>query len=321
MTPWTEVATALQEAEQIVIVTHVSPDGDAIGSMLGLANALVGMGKQVTAAVDGGVPAALAFLPARCEVAPSLEGGRWDLMIAVDCGDESRMGQVGQIAQKNSTRVANIDHHPTNTHFGDHNVVLADASSTAEMILTLLQDLGVSLNPVIAEPLLTGIVTDTNGFRTSNVRPATLAAASVLVEAGVPLSPLMARTVNRMTHADFLVWQRVLPGIHLEDGLIYGIVRQEDWSAAGLGEYSDSGLISLMIGLEEARIAVVIKENADGTTGVSLRCRPGYDVAKIAVSLGGGGHRQAAGATVADTSDAVLARVLAALRAELGHEE
>jgi len=163
---WDKAAALLAPARRVLVLTHVSPDCDAIGAMLGLASALRDLGKDVQMAVDEGVPSDLAFLPGSADVRAALGSVQTDLVIAVDCGDESRMGQVGQAARRSGAPLINLDHHLTNTLFGDANLVDAATVAAAEGVLDWLDRLGAPIDRVTAFCLLTGLVTDTLCFRT-----------------------------------------------------------------------------------------------------------------------------------------------------------
>ena len=315
---WTESTQALAEAERILLVTHLQPDGDAIGSLLGLANALRARGKQPDLAVDGGVPAFLHWLPGAGDVRAKLDSGSWEIMVSLDSSDEERSGECGVYGRAHSARVINVDHHPSNTGFGDLHVVVPTAVSTTEIVYDWLPHLGVALNAEIAAPLLVGLVTDTIGFRTSNVTARTLTLAGDLMDAGVLLPDVVARTLNSKPYRAIALWQRVLASVQLADGLISGVITREDWETVGYDDTSDGGLIGYLIATDEARAAVVYKEREDGRIEISLRSKPGVDVSKVAVTLGGGGHTQASGATIDGPLDAAQARVQPLLRTALG---
>lgn len=314
-TQWNEAAQAIDTAQRILLVTHIHPDGDAIGSMLGLANALWARGKHVDAAVDGGVPDFLQFIPNSSRVLPALTQGEWDVMVSLDSSDEERTGLCGQYGRAHSRTVINLDHHRTNTFFGQLYLVDADAVSATEIVYQWVTRMGDTLTPEVAIPLLTGLVTDTVGFRVSSVKPQTLQIAQVLIEAGAPLNVIMARTMNSQKYINVELWKRALPTVQLVDGVISADIRQEHVRELGLTEIPDIGLVGWLISVDEAGVSVVFKEQADNTVEISLRSKQAYDVSSVAFQLGGGGHKQASGATVEGSLAEVRARVLPMLTA------
>jgi phosphoesterase RecJ-like protein len=306
---WTEATQAVQSANRLLLVTHVEPDGDAIGSMLGLGLALRALGKSVDVAVDGGVPSYLRYIPGSDTVLEKLKTGSWDVMISLDSSDEARTGDCGAYGRANSSLVINLDHHQSNTGFGHIHLVNAVAVSATEVVQDWLPYLGQPLTPDIATALMTGLVTDTIGFRVSSVQPRTLLLAAALMEAGAPMYDIIQRTLNSKDFRDIQLWQLVLPSVTLQDGVISGVVRVADWREVGMDDTTDSGLVGYLITTDEARVAVVYKEKASGEVEVSLRSKPGFDVSTVAFDLGGGGHKQASGATVAGPMDEAMARV------------
>jgi phosphoesterase RecJ-like protein len=314
-TNWIEASAALEAAASILIVTHVSPDGDAIGSLLGLTNALRVRGKSVTAVVDGGVPDFLRFLPGAKKVKSKLRRGKWDLMISVDASDEPRTGVAGDYGRRHSTKVINLDHHPTNTRFGDIFLIEADAVSASQIVYEWLVYLNYPLAKDQAVPLLTGLVTDTMGFRTSNVTASTLGVAQQLMSAGASLTEVMQRALVSTPYSTLELWKTAFTSIKLDGKVISAVVTKENLKQAGFHESTDGGLVSLLISIDEAMIAVVFKETNEGRIEISLRCKPGFDVGQVAFSLGGGGHKQASGATIDGPLDAAQVRVLPLLQA------
>jgi bifunctional oligoribonuclease and PAP phosphatase NrnA len=313
-TDWNAAAQAVNAAQTILIVTHIKPDGDAIGSLVGLANALRERGKSIEAAVDDGVPGFLMFLPGAKTILPKLKKGKWDLMIAVDASDEERIGLVGAYGQANSQKVVNLDHHPTNTGFGDIHLIMPEAVSATEVIFEWLHEMGHPISQDTAVPLLTGLVTDTLGFRTSNVRPSTLFIAQQLMESGASLSDIVARTLVSKSYSTIELWRQALQSVTLQDSIIAAAITRADLQQAHLPDATDSGLVGLLIAVQEATIAAVFKELADGKVEISFRSKPGYDVAGVAFSLGGGGHKQASGVTIDGPLDAAQERVMPLLR-------
>ena len=313
-TDWSAASQAVEAANAIIIVTHVSPDGDAIGSLLGLANVLRERGKSVDCAVDGGVPAFLNFLPRAGSTRDRLKKGNWDLLISVDASDEERTGEVGEYARAHSKQSINLDHHPTNTLFGDIFLVMPDAVSASEVIYHWLNHMNHDLSADVATPLLAGLATDTLGFRTSNVTPETMHIATQLMAAGASLPEIMARTLESKSYRTVELWKHALDTVALRGQVVEAVVSQAALKAAGLDEVTDGGLVGLLSKVNEARVAVVFKELENGRVEISLRCKPGYDVAQVAFSVGGGGHKQASGATIDGPIEAARERILPMLQ-------
>lgn len=306
---WQAAADAIAAAQTVLVVSHVSPDGDAIGSLLGMAGALNGLGKIVTAAIDEGVPDELAFLPNSQVILPKLRRGEFDLMIALDSSDIERIGIVGKYGLAHSRRVINLDHHPTNTRFGDIQLVVPEAVAAAEVVFDLLQYAGWPLSRDVAFALLAGLVTDTQGFRISATSSRTLKIAQALMQAGAPLPEIMARTLNRRSFAEVALWQNALQSVQLQDGLISAAITQNDLKQANLPNMTDGGLVNHLVDVDAAKVAVVFKELPTAVE-ISFRAKPGYDVGRLALALGGGGHVLAAGCTLAGSLEQAQKQVL-----------
>ncbi len=300
----------LASAERILVVTHVDPDGDAIGSLLGLGNALRAAGHDVLCAVDGGVPAFLQFLPRAQDVHASLPDPPCDLLITVDANAEDRVGQVGAQARARCRTVINLDHHISNTGFGDIQLVMPEAAASTEVVWYWLRSLSLPLTGEVARPLLTGLVTDTLGFRTSNVTAQTLRVALELMKPGIALYDVVARTLERQSWSEVQLWQEALPSASLEKGVAAADISLADYARTGLKSGEDGDLPSYLRRVEGARIAVVFRELAGGQVSISIRSKPPWDVARVAQALGGGGHAQAAGATIAGSLAEARARAL-----------
>ncbi|MBE2268747.1 MAG: bifunctional oligoribonuclease/PAP phosphatase NrnA [Anaerolinea sp.] len=311
---WTNATETVDAAQTLLLVTHLNPDGDAIGSLLGLGNALRERGKTPLLAVDGGVPGFLRFLPGSDTVVGDLTVGEWDVMISLDSSDEPRSGKVGEFGRAHSKTVINVDHHPTNTRFGQVHVVMPEAVSTTEIVFRWLGEMSQPVTLAAAIPLLTGLVTDTNGFRTSNVRSSTLEIAQRLMEAGASLTEVTARTLGSKPYQTIQLWKYVLPSVELDAGVIQATIRREDCVKVNSDDPSSGGLVEFLLTANEAMVSAVFKELEDGRVELSFRCKPGYDVATLALSLGGGGHKQASGATIAGNVEQAKLRVLPLLR-------
>lgn len=307
---WADAVQAVRDARSILVVTHVKPDGDAIGSLLGLTIALREMGKTVDAAVDGGVPDYLQYVPQSDTVQQALTQGAWDIMISVDASDEARTGDVGVFGRSRCAVIVNLDHHATNTLFGDIHLVAPSAVSATEVVYDWLRYFKHDISKPVATALLTGLVTDTMGFRTSHVVARTLEIAHALMAAGAPLVDIINRTMVSKPLSDILLWKEVFSTVEFKDGIISAVVTPEDIYAVGLTDMTDAGLVSTLISAEEALIAVVFKVLSKNSVELSMRSKTGYDVGAVAFALGGGGHKPAAGATVTGTLDEVKMRIM-----------
>lgn len=311
---WSEATQAVQEASNILVVTHIKPDGDAIGSMVGLAEALRAGGKMVMTAVDGGVSEYLQFIPGTALVLEKLEQGEWDVMISVDASDEERSGKAGAYGRAHSAQVINLDHHPTNTGFGHIQLINANAVSASEIVFDWLQFMQTPITQPIATALLTGLVTDTMGFRTSNVVPRTLEVAQQLMLHGASLMEVLNRTLVSKPLSHLLLWREALPSLTFEKGIASVSISIDALKKAELRDMTDGGLVSILAAAEEVMIAAAFKEQPDQKVEISFRSKPGYDVGSVALSLGGGGHTQASGVTVTGTLESVRQQVMPLLR-------
>jgi phosphoesterase RecJ-like protein len=309
------IADLFQRAHRILLVAHVGPDGDAIGSLLGLGSLLEAQGKEVTLACEDPVPDAYSWLPGSSRITRKGTGS-YDLVVGLDCSDERRMGQVfdGELA---GVPLLNIDHHVTNTGFGAVNWVDPSSVSTTQMILTLADAMGWELTQPVAVCLLTGLVTDSRSFRTANVDDAALKVALRLTSAGASLREITHQVFDRRSLASTRLWGRAIDALHLEDGILWTEVThamRREWQ---LNDNGTSGLVNFLSAVREARVVVVFSERNNGTIDVSMRSERGVDVAQVALRLGGGGHPQAAGCTLQEDLPQARQRVLAELRRTL----
>jgi phosphoesterase RecJ-like protein len=313
------IVEMVDRARRILLVTHVAPDGDAIGSLLGFNWLLKAQGKELTLACEDPVPDAYTWLPGSSEVVQQ-GSGTYDLVISLDCSDERRMGQVfndGAIG----VPLLNIDHHITNTCFGTVNWVDPSSVSTTQMIFVLADTLGWKLTEQVANCLLNGLVTDTRSFRTSNVDAAAMRAALRLMEAGASLNDVVRRALDQRPLASIRLWGQAIEGSHLDDGILWTEVTRSMRRRWELNESDNSGLANFLSSVREAQVVVVFTEREDGSVDVGMRAIPGLDVAGAALRLGGGGHPQAAGCTLMADLPQVREQVLAEIRRCLAEQQ
>ena len=307
---WQEATAAIRSAHAILVVSHIFPDGDAVGTLLGISETLRAMGKQVTGAIDGGVPAGLTFLPQTSTIKAEISVGEFDLLITVDSSDIERIGIAGAYGLDHSRVVINLDHHATNTQYGDIHLIVPQAVAAAEVSYDLIEFMGCELAYKSAFALLTGLVTDTQGFRIHATNSRTLDIAQALMRKGAPLPLIMANTLNRRPYEDVELWKRVLPSVSIDAGLISASITLEDIAQSGMKTISDGGLVNHLVNVDQAKVSVVFKEMQINEIEVGFRSKPGYDVASLAHLLGGGGHKQASGCTVEGSLAHVRERVL-----------
>jgi phosphoesterase RecJ-like protein len=259
------------------------------------------------------VPVSLAFIPGSQEVVGALSG-RYDLILVLDCSDLDRLDKMYTAQVFADTPLINIDHHITNTNYGAINWVDASAASTAEMTLALVQSLQVSLDRDIATSLLTGITTDTLGFRTSSTTSHTLRSAADLMDAGASLPDIVELVYNAKPLGVARIWGEALRDLQAQDGLVWTSVTQAMLRTYATDPDEVKGLVSFLRGTQGTDIAVLFIENGEGRIKVEFRASRRADVADIAARLGGGGHRAAAGCTLPGPLASAQQRVLAEVR-------
>ena len=318
-----KIRSAIDKAEEIVIMTHVGPDGDALGSLTGLGVALTRLGKRVTMACDDGMLRKFEYLAMadRVERRPD-RNKRFDLLFAVDCGDEDRMGRAYQrIPPHLKPPVINIDHHISNTYFGNVNLVVADVTSTAEILAELIPALGVPLDGEIATSLLTGMVTDTLGFRVTGVTAETFKTAGELIAAGADLAEITLKSLVLQDYSTIKMWRTGLNKMQLEDGISWSVLSLKDQRQISSDPVSNHGLGNLIADINEVCFSIVFTEKDDGSVKVGFRSRPPWDVATIATRLGGGGHLYASGCTRYGKLDDIVSEVVGMAKEELQRQQ
>jgi phosphoesterase RecJ-like protein len=303
----------VNRAQRILIISHTRPDGDAVGSLIGLGLILEELGKEINLVLEDGVPKVFNHLPSADRVYREV-AGIYDLIIVVDSSDIDR---IGGILDEYGEPDINIDHHPTNTHFAKINIVKVDAVATAEMIYDLAIALSFPLNKDIADALLTGLITDSLGFRTSNISPKALRIAADLQELGADLPSLYRKAMIEKSIQAVRYWGIGLSKIQLEDRIVWTSLSLQDRKLADYPGRDDADLINMLSAVRDTDISLVFVEQTDGTVKVSWRAQPGFDVSKTALKFGGGGHKPAAGAEIKGDLDRVQEEVLEATRALL----
>lgn len=317
---WQAATSLIQRARNILLICHVAPDGDAIGSLLGLGAALYVLGKEPALACESEIPNKFEYLPGHKSIIQRVPDRAFDLVVGLDCSDTRRLGSVYDAESMRHIPLINIDHHTTNFLFGQVNLVDETAVSTSEIILYLLDHLRVSLDKDIATCLLYGIVTDTIGFRTPNVTPKVMSATVRLMQAGAPLAEITHAAFNQRPLADLRLLICGLNRLQMENGLMWSDIPLSIRVECGHQGNGDAGLASVLARTKGVWASAVFCETQDGRVEISLRAAPGFDVAQTALSLGGGGHPTAAGCSVDGPLEAAKERVLTMLRTSLAEQ-
>ena len=312
-----KIATGIRKAQRILIVSHVRPDGDAVGSLLGLGLALSEAGKDIQMVLEDGVPESLYYLPAAAEIERKVQQ-KPDYIIVVDCSDLQRTGQVLQTLPQPDLV---IDHHVTNTTFGKTNLVLPESPATAEILAQLLPEIGLPVTKQVATCLLNGIVTDTIGFRTESTTPTTLIVAAGLQEAGADLYRIYKNALLTKSFNALKYWGAGLSKLTQEARVVWTSLTLKDRKQSSYPENDDADLINILSSIKDIDVAVIFIEQENNKVKVSWRSRQGIDVSKIAVVFGGGGHKPAAGATIDGHMDDVIEKVLMVTRANILSED
>jgi phosphoesterase RecJ-like protein len=318
-------ADAIREHDRYVLTTHENPDGDALGSLLAMNLALEQLGKDTIMVLHGDAP-----LPVEYGFMPlgNLQR-RWPedvaerVLIAVDCANESRIADPEVLGRVPLS--IDVDHHHDNTRFGLINLVVADASSTGEVLRDLFRELEVELTPDIAEALYIALVTDTGRFQYTNTTPKALRLAAELVEAGADVHRVFQGVYESVQFAKLKLLARALERAQVFEGgrIVVSYLLRTDFTEVGAPEAYSEGIIDPLRSVEGADMAVLIREppRQDGPARrVSLRASiDELDVSAIARKSGGGGHRQAAGfsseASIEEITDFVRREFLASSRA------
>jgi phosphoesterase RecJ-like protein len=309
------IKKCLDESKNVVVASHVRPDGDAIGSLIGIGLALINAGKTVQMVLVDGVPSSYRHLEGS-ELIVKEPAAQYDTFITVDCADFRRVGKAFESFGKPHI---NIDHHKTNEQFGQLNLIEPDEVATAAILANHLPAWGYEITKPIADALLTGIITDTLGFRTSNTNPSALRLCAMLMETGSNMADLYMRSLVHKSFPAARYWGAGLSSLEQRDGIVWGTLTLEDRKRSGYGGNDDADLINMISAINGNKVGMVFVEQSDKHVKISWRAlEEGIDVSPIAKQFGGGGHAAAAGADIPGSLEEIQPRVLEVTRERLG---
>lgn len=311
-----QVVELIENKDNFAITTHVKPDGDGVGSSLGLLWLLRSLGKNADVIVRGDVPPAYMSLPGAEEIRDvSRVNGKYDAVFVIECSDLQRPGIDGLDKQF----TVNIDHHATSEHFGTINWIDSTASAVGEMIYNLCKAIGGKITSEIAECVYMALVTDTGSFHFPNTSDRTLKVASELIRAGAQPSKIGEAVYHNYPWSRIELMRHVLDTVRRDESGRIAIMRQtiEMKELAGSIDGDNNGFVNIPLAAREVLAVVYMREVGRNTYRASLRSKGNINVAKVAEQFGGGGHKNAAGLGVEGDWDAKEREIVDALSKEI----
>ena len=308
-----QVVELIENKQRFGITTHIKPDGDGVGSSLGLCWLLRSLGKSAEVIVHGEIPLAYRSLPGAEEIRNVEKvDGEYDAVFVIECSDLERPG----IAGLEDEFTVNIDHHATSEHFGTINWIDSTASAVGEMIYNLCKAIGGRVTKEIAECVYMALVTDTGSFHFSNTTERTLKVASELIKAGVKPASISEAVYNNYPWSRIELMRQVLDTVRRDDSGKVAYLRQtlKMREQAGAVDGDNNGFVNIPLAAREILAAVYMREVGGNKYRVSLRSKGDINVAKVAERFGGGGHRNAAGLQIEGDWDEKEAELVSAVR-------
>jgi phosphoesterase RecJ-like protein len=309
----------IAESQTICIAGHIRPDGDCVGSEVGLALALRKQGKDVRCWNEDAIPQKYAFLDPEKLLQKPAGGQAFDLLITVDCASFDRLGAVAPMVGQRKLLI-NIDHHQSNTRYGDLNWISAREASTGELIFRLLQAAKWPITPAIADCLFTAVSTDTGSFQYPTTKPLTYHTAGELVRLGANLETICQEVYQSYSLSRVRLLKHVYSHFHLthNNQIAWLWLKKKDFARTGADRSDTEGLIDHIRAIEPVVVACVFEEIEENLIRVSLRSKsPRINVNEILSQFGGGGHAAAAGARIAGQPLSVQRRVIGAIKKAL----
>lgn len=308
-----KVIETIKNHKRFLLISHENPDGDAVGSVLGLYFGLKKLKKSVIPVLPDPVPKIYSFLNGSCEIKQDFELDEIEVAIVLDCADIGRVEDLKKKLTKIPKKI-NIDHHSSNFSFGEINYIDPKSSSTSELVLKILNKLNIKIDKDISYALYTGLMTDTGGFRFANTNLNTFKAATFLVKNGADPFYISEMVYSMKPLKALKLLGRALEKLKKENGIIYSILTLDDFKEFDAEEEDAEGVVEFLNKSNEANIAILFKQKNSGFYKVSLRSKGDIDVKDIAIKFGGGGHMNAAGFDIKEDPKRVLEKILLELK-------
>ncbi|MGZ4986559.1 MAG: DHH family phosphoesterase [Limisphaerales bacterium] len=314
-----KIIEQIKESRRLCVVGHVRPDGDCIGSQLAVTLALRALGKNVVCWNQDPIPDKYAFLDPDKLVQTPRRGQQFDTVIATDCASYERLGKTGKAITQRKLLI-NIDHHLSNTRYGDMNWISAREASSGELIYRLLKVAGWKITPQIADCLFTAVSTDTGSFQYSTTKPVTYHTAGELVKLGANLELICDEVYQSYPLSRVRLLKHVYNKFRLtdENQIAYLWLKQKDFARTGADRSDTEGLIDHIRAIAPVVVAIVFEGVEPNVTRISLRSKDTkINVNEVAAIFGGGGHSAAAGARIVGSPMSTQRRVIAAVKKAL----
>ncbi len=293
-----ELSKVIKDAKTFLIFSHINPEPDTIGSALAFYYYLNTAGKTVFVHNFDGLPKYMDFMPFASEVSKDIPDNKFDVVLSLDAGSIDMLGD--KFPPKDKKLIVNVDHHRTNTRFGDLNIVDPASSATSELVYTLFRKMGIKIDTTIASLLLTGIIYDTGSFRYRNTTAKTLKIASELMQIGANITEISDKLYENQSLGRLKLLEIVLKTLELSvNGKIASIeLTRQMYHATGTTKDDAEGFIDYPRSISGVAVAAMFREVDDNKYKISMRSKNDVDVSAIAQVFGGGGHKNAAGCTM-----------------------
>lgn len=292
-----EAGQFIKGYDEFLLVSHVHPDGDTISSTLAMAHILQSLGKRYEIVDQDPIPDRFRYLPMVEQFHEPVQIlKKFSKVITLDVADRKRMGEVENLFA-DDVEILNIDHHPTNDHFGKANLILPTAAATVEVIYDLMKDMGISLTDEIAACIYTGLLTDTGGFRYSNTSSKVMRIAAELLEYNISPSEIAEAALESISQNHILILKRAFENFNLveKDRIAMTVLSYSDLQDIAATSDDTEGVVNYMRNIEGVEVGIFFKEAKPEQFKVSLRSKKYIDVGSIAKEFGGGGHARASG--------------------------
>ncbi|MEA4925385.1 MAG: DHH family phosphoesterase [Syntrophomonadaceae bacterium] len=316
MNSWEQIAREIKQKDNYLLVGHSIPDGDCVGSLIGLYLGLLSLGKKVQMLLQDPVPSIYGYL-AGCDAIRSVRELQepFDNVIFLDCSDEERVGDQAANILAGRKFAVNIDHHLSNTAFGNLNYVDGQSSSTAELVYELLCHLKVEITPDMAHALYIGIVQDTGCFQHNSTTGSTFRTAAALMDIGINLDLVKLNLFESKSKAEVQLLCLALQSINFSSNgkIAWMVLNYEAVKAIGAQDICPEGIINHTLTVKGVEVGLLFREISPGLIKVGFRSKGEVDVAAIAAEFGGGGHRRAAGAKREGTMEEAERQVIMAV--------